>query len=129
MVSGGDGQFGMAHPVTPLTQLDQRLHSIQIVQKMTIDVQQGEVIPEVGDHVRCPQLLKEGQRGHRINSSLLTLENAYLSRPKAVAIELTTRGYCENFMTVVNCLAQLSSVSNATEERYERKEGAHRTIT
>jgi len=48
-----------------------------------------------------------------MKSRLLTLENAYLSRPEAVAIELTTCGYCENFVTVVNCLAQLSSVSNA----------------
>jgi hypothetical protein len=129
MVSGGDGQFGMADPVTALTQLDQRLHPVQIVQEMTIDVEQGQVIPEVGDDVGGPQLFKESQRGHRISSSLLTLENAYLSRPEAVAIELTTRGYCENFVTVVNCLAQLSSVSSATEERYESKEGAHRTIT
>jgi|HubBroStandDraft_1064217.scaffolds.fasta_scaffold423429_2 hypothetical protein len=64
-----------------------------------------------------------------MKSSLLTLENAYLSRPEAVGIELTTRGYCENFLMVVNCLAQLSSVSNAPEERYESKEGAHRSIT
>jgi hypothetical protein len=64
-----------------------------------------------------------------MKSSLLTLENAYLSRPEAVGIELTTRGYCENFLMVVNCLAQLSSVSSATEERYESKEGAHRSST
>ena len=59
MVSGGNGQLGMAHPVTALTQLDQRLHPVQVVQEMTIDVEQGEVIPEVGHHVRRPQLFKE----------------------------------------------------------------------
>jgi len=63
VVGRGGSELRIAHRVAALAQLLQALHRIEIVQQVTIDMQQDEAVAEIGDHMLVPDFGE--QRGGR----------------------------------------------------------------
>jgi hypothetical protein len=63
VIGRGGGELRIAHRIAALAQLLQALHRIEIVQQVTVDVQQREAVAEIGDHMLVPDIGE--QRGGR----------------------------------------------------------------
>ena len=60
------GQLRIAHAKAALAQLDERLHAVEIVHEVAVDVKERQAVAKIGDLVLGPHLLEQGRSAHRV---------------------------------------------------------------